>query len=184
MKVILKKDLHSLGETGEIVDVKDGYARNYLLPYAFAERATDGALRDRERNLTRIQAKAEKVHNAALELAEIIKKIEKLQLQVKAGENGKLFGSITTRKLSEELKEKSGVEVDRKNISLNKPINLIGEYTMLMKLTSKVSVELPVIVSASEVIAETFLIDEEETETTAEVTEEVVEEVVEESTEA
>ena len=154
MKVILKKDVQSLGESGDIVDVKDGHARNYLLPYKFAELATDGALKDRERNIARIKAQAEKLHAEAVAKADTIKAIGKLQITTKAGESGKLFGAVTTRKLAEEVIAISGVEVDRRNISLNKPINIVGEYKMSIKLTSKVTVELPVVVSASEVFKE------------------------------
>ena len=78
----------------------------------------------------------------------------------KAGESGKLFGTITTKKLCEELKEKTGIEIDRKTVSLNSTINRIGEFTMLIKLTSKVKCELKVIVTASEVVKESV----EETE--------------------
>jgi large subunit ribosomal protein L9 len=154
MKVILTKDLQSLGESGDIVDVADGYARNYLLPQNFAEIATDGALKNREQNLARIKAKAEKVHQEALERAQKIKDLKQIHIQAKAGENGKLFGAITTRRLADEIKEKSGVEIDRRNISLNNPINHVGEYKMMVKLTSKVEVNLPVLVNASEIIKE------------------------------
>ncbi len=160
MKVILKKDVQSLGESGDIVDVKDGHARNYLLPQSLAELATDGAIKNRERNIARIKAKAEKLHTEAMAKAEAIKGLGKLQVTTKAGESGKLFGAVTTRKLAEEVVAKSGVEVDRKNISLNKPINVIGEYKMLIKLTSKVTVELPVVVSASEVFKEEIFTEE------------------------
>lgn len=152
MQVILKKDVQNLGEAGEIVNVKDGYARNFLLPQSMAEVATEGALKNREKNIARIQAKQEKLHQEALALAEKIEKFGKLELAAKAGESGKLFGTITTKKLTEELLEKAGIEVDRKNVSLNAPINKIGEYTMLIKLTSKVKTELAVVVTASEVV--------------------------------
>lgn len=157
MKIILTKDVQSLGESGDIVEVKDGFARNYLLPQKYAELATDGALKNRERNIARIKAKAEKLHAEAVAQADKIKAIEKLEITTKAGESGKLFGAITTRKLAEEVIAKSGVEVDRRNISLNKPINVIGEYKMAIKLTSKITVELPVVVSASEVFKEEVL---------------------------
>ncbi len=154
MKVILKKDVRSLGETGDIIDVSDGYARNFLFPSNLAEVATDGALKNRERNLAVIKAKADKLHQQALVQAEKIKELGQLELSVKAGESGKLFGAITTRKLADLLKEKTEIDVDRRNISLNNPINHIGEYKMLLKLTSKVEVEIPVAVSASEIITE------------------------------
>ena len=154
MQVILKKDVQNLGEQGDLVQVKDGYARNYLLPQNIAEIATAGALKNREQNLARIQAKQEKLHQEALAKAEQIEKFGKLELSAKAGESGKLFGTITTKKLCEELQAKSGIEFDRKTVSLNAPINKIGEYTMLIKLTSKVKTELTVVVTASEVLKE------------------------------
>ena len=163
MQVILKKDVQNLGEAGDLVNVKDGYARNFLLPQNAAEVATEGALQNREQNLARIKAKQEKLHQEALELAEKIEKFAELKLSAKAGESGKLFGTITTKKLAEELQAQSGIEVDRKNITLNAPVNKVGEYTMLIKLTSKVKTELKVVVSASEVVKEHI---EEEVEST------------------
>ena len=154
MQVILKKDVQNLGEAGELVNVKDGYARNFLIPKNFAEVATEGALKNREQNLARIQAKQEKLHQEALAKAAEIEKLGQIELSAKAGESGKLFGTITTKKLCEELKEKANIEVDKKTVSLNAPINKIGEFTMLIKLTSKVKTELKVIVTASEVVKE------------------------------
>ena len=166
MQVILKKDVQNLGEAGEIVTVKDGYARNFLLPQAMAEVATEGALKNREQNIARIQAKQEKLHQEALAKAAEIEKLGSIEILAKAGESGKLFGTITTKKLCEELVEKANIEVDRKTVSLNAPINKVGEYTMLIKLTSKVKTELKVVVSASEVVKES--IEEEVTEETVE----------------
>ena len=166
MQVILKKDVQNLGEAGELVNVKDGYARNFLIPKNFAEIATEGALKNREQNLARIQAKQEKLHQEALATAAEIEKLGQIELSAKAGESGKLFGTITTKKLCEELKEKANIEVDRKTVSLNAPINKVGEFTMLIKLTSKVKTELKVVVTASEVVKES--IEEEIVEETVE----------------
>ena len=155
MQVILKKDVQNVGEAGDLVSVKDGYARNYLLPKNYAELATAGAIQNREQNLARIKAKQEKLHAEALAKAELIEKLGSLELAARAGESGKLFGTITTKRLCEELLEK-GVEVDKKTISLNAPINKVGEYKMLIKLTSKVKAELAVVVTASEVVKESI----------------------------
>ena len=151
---------NSIGEAGDLVTVKDGYARNFLIPKNFAEVATEGALKNREQNIARIKAKQEKLHQEALAKAEEIEKLGSIELSAKAGESGKLFGTITTKKLCEELKEKSNIEVDRKTVSLNAPINKVGEYTMLIKLTSKVKTELKIVVTASEIVKESV----EETE--------------------
>jgi large subunit ribosomal protein L9 len=156
MQVILKKEVQNIGEAGDLVTVKDGYARNFLIPKNFAEVATEGALKNREQNIARIKAKQEKLHQEALAKAAEIEKLGQIELSAKAGESGKLFGTITTKKLCEELKEKSNIEVDRKTVSLNAPINKIGEYTMLIKLTSKVKTELKIVVTASEVVKESI----------------------------
>ena len=85
MQVILKKDVQNLGETGDVLTVKDGYARNFLIPKDFAEMATEGALKNREKNLARIRVKQEKLHQEALAKAELIEKIGTLELSAKAG---------------------------------------------------------------------------------------------------
>ncbi len=165
MQIILKRDVQNVGEAGDLVNVKDGYARNYLLPKNYAELATPGAIQNREQNLARIKAKQEKLHAEALAKAEKIEKIGQLELSAKAGESGRLFGTITTKRLCEELFEKAGLEIDKKTISLNAPINKIGEYIMLIKLTSKVKTELKVVVTASEVIKESIEEPADTTET-------------------
>ena len=162
MQVILKKDVQNIGEVGDLVNVKDGYARNYLIPNSLAEIATKGALAQRERNIARIKAKAEKLHQEALAAKEEIEKIGLISLSAKAGESGKLFGTITTKKLSEELLAKCGIEIDKKSIILDNPINHIGNFVMTIKLSSKVKAQLNVEVTASETIKEVF---EEETTT-------------------
>ncbi len=154
MEVILKKDVQNIGEAGDIVNVKDGYARNYLLPQNFAELATKGAKENREKNLTRIKLKQEKLHAEALETAKKIEEIGILEFSAKAGESGKLFGAITTKKLAEEIKAKAGVEIDRKTISLDAPVNKLGKFTMTIKLTSKVKAVIDINVTASEVLKE------------------------------
>ena len=123
-----------------------------MIPQNVAEIATAGALKNREQNLARIKAKQEKLHQEALELAQRIEALEKLELSARAGESGKLFGTITTKKLAEELNAKLGTSIDRKIISLDAAINKVGEFRMLIKLTSKVKTELPVIVTASEIL--------------------------------
>lgn len=160
MQVILRKDVQNLGEAGDIVNVKDGYARNFLMPQGICEEATEGALKNREQNLARIKAKQEKLHQEALDKAQKLEAFGALNLSAKAGESGKLFGTITTKKLAEELLAESGIEIDRKNVSLNAPINRIGEYKMLIKLTSKVKCEVPVVVTASEILKESVEIEE------------------------
>jgi large subunit ribosomal protein L9 len=162
MQVILKKDVQNVGEAGDLVNVKDGYARNFLIPKNFAEIATEGALKNREQNIARIKAKQEKLHQEALAKAAEIEKLGQIELSAKAGESGKLFGTITTKKLSEELLAKTGMEIDKKSIILDRPINHIGNFLMTIKLSSKVKAQLNVEVVASETIKEVY--EEETTE--------------------
>ena len=161
MQVILKKDVQNIGEVGDLVNVKDGYARNYLIPNNLAQVATKGSLADREQNIQRIKAKAEKLHNEALEKASKIEAVGNIEIDTKAGESGKLFGAITTKRLAEEIAAKAGIEVDRKLIVLDSPINKVGNYTMTIKLTSKVKAKLGVTVVATETIKESIIEEED-----------------------
>ena len=159
----LENSFNALSYLSNIIDsVEFGELKNQVVT---TEVATEGALKNREQNLARIQAKQEKLHQEALAKVAEIEKLGQLELSAKAGESGKLFGTITTKKLCEELKEKANIEVDRKTVSLSSPINKVGEFTMLIKLTSKVKTELKIVVTASEVVKESI--------------EETVEEVVE-----
>src|SRR5262245_5603836 len=133
MQVILLKDVDSLGESGEVHNVSDGYARNYLLPRHLALPATQGALKDRELRLARIQLKAEKKHQADTEKSKKIEALKVLTLAARAGEQGKLYGAVTTKELSRLLEQKTGMEIDRKAIKLNHPINRLGEYELQIR---------------------------------------------------
>src|SRR5579871_5976740 len=119
MQVILMKDVEILGDSGEVIQVSDGYARNYLFPQQLAVAATPGALRDLQRRRARIQAQAEKKHQEDMQKATLVNELESIVLQANSGENGKLFGAITTKELAAVVKEKTGLTVERKNISLD-----------------------------------------------------------------
>lgn len=164
MQLILRKDVQNLGEAGDLINVKDGYARNFLLPNNLAQIATKGALLAREKDLTRIKVKAEKLHKEALEKVEKIEALGVIKLSAKAGESGKLFGAITTKKLAEEILAQANIEIDRKLITLDNPINKVGDYQMTIKLTSKAKAVLPVSVVASETLKESIVEEEEEAE--------------------
>jgi len=164
MKVILRQTIESLGEEGDIVEVKDGYARNFLLPKNLVELATKGSLKNREQNLQRIQLKAEKLHQESLDRAAKIEALKSIVVEAKAGESGKLFGAITTKKLAEIILEKTSIEVERRNITLEKPINHVGEFSLKIKISPKVTAELGVVVSASEVIKEELITEEQPAE--------------------
>ncbi len=142
MNVILKQDISNLGHKDEIVTVKDGYARNYLIPKGYAVNAT-ASMRKMHGEIMRQKAhKEEKIHQQAVEIAEKMKEI-KLTIGAKTSTKGKIFGSVNTIQISEALKEK-GFDIDRKDISFKEePIKEIGKYTANVKLHKEVIVEIP-----------------------------------------
>lgn len=150
MQVILTKDVDSLGESGEIRNVSDGYARNFLFPKGFAVQATGGALKDREMRIERIRLKAEKKHQEDQAKAAKVEAIGVLTLEARAGEHGKLYGTVTTKELSRLVSQKSGLEIDRKSMKLDHPINRLGEYELQIRFSPKVQAALKVNVVADE----------------------------------
>jgi len=137
MKVILKENHDKLGKIGDVITVKDGYARNFLIPNKIAYMATDGNVRrlEEEKKLFAVKAKKEQV--AATELAAEIEKLS-LTIPVQVGEDDKLFGSVTSQMIADSLKEK-GYEIDKKKIELDEPIKVLGIYTVNVKLHSEVT---------------------------------------------
>ena len=144
MKVLLLKDVYKLGHAGEVKRVADGYGRNFLLPQGLAVLATLGALKQSEK----IRAEATKqraiVNNEMGAIAEIIKGIA-LAFPAKAGETGKLYGSISAQDLVTALKEKSGVDVKRQQIDMQ-PIRNLGDHKAHIRLTMDLIPEIKVIV--------------------------------------
>jgi len=141
MEVILKQDIANLGHTNDIVTVKNGYGRNYLIPKGMAIQATESAKKMHAENLKQRAHKEEKIKNEALEAA---KKLEKVTLTIgaKASSTGKIFGSVNNIQIAEALKEK-GYEIDRKNINIPEDqIKEVGKYNAKIKLHKEVSVEI------------------------------------------
>ncbi|SFH24047.1 50S ribosomal protein L9 [Pontibacter chinhatensis] len=136
MEVILKDDVKGLGYKNDIVDVKPGYGRNYLIPQGLAVIADKSSKKVVAENIRQAAHKAEKIQNDAQELANSIGDIT-LELPAKVGETGKIFGSVTTLQLSEALKAK-GFDVDRKRISFDQDVKSAGEYTATLSLHKEV----------------------------------------------
>lgn len=136
MEVILKEDYTGLGYKNDVVKVKPGFARNYLIPRGIAILATEGNKKMIAENLKQAAHKAEKLKNEALSLAERIGELM-LEIPAKVGENGKIFGSVTTTQLSEALK-KQGFEIDRKKIAIAGEVKMIGEYKATLDLHREV----------------------------------------------
>lgn len=140
MEIILMEDVPSLGKVGDLVKVSDGYARNYLLPRKKAVRATAVSLKAVEREQHSLEYKQDKLEQEAQELAQ---KIEEISCTVAkpAGEEGKLFGAVTSADIEDALREQ-GISVDRKKIVLDEPIKNLGVYTISLKLYPTVVAQL------------------------------------------
>ena len=149
MKVILTKDVEGWGTIGDIIEVKDGFARNYLIPKGLAYPATDNYVRMVQNILKQKARKLEKEKQKALEIAEKIKDAE-ITLKKKVGLTGKLYGSVTAADITQALQEQYGVEIDRKKVMLRNPIRDIGTYTVKIRLHPEVSVSIKVNVQPEE----------------------------------
>ena len=146
MKVILLEDVKSLGKKGEIVNVSDGYARNFVLPKKLGLEATSKNLND----LKLQKANEEKVAKQILDEAkELAKKVEagKVEVKIKVGEGGRTFGSVSTKEIAIAVKEQMGYDIDKKKIQLKDAIKTLGTHTVPVKLHQKVTAELKVIVT-------------------------------------
>ena len=142
MKVILRQDYENLGRMGDIVEVKDGYARNFLIPRKIALPATPGNIKMVE---TEKKQKAFKLEREKLNAQKLAEKINGLEIVIpmRAGENERLFGSVTAQMIADEI-SKMGIEVDRKKILLDEPIKMLGSYEVPIKLHPDVSVKIKV----------------------------------------
>ena len=137
MELILKEDVKSLGFKNDVVKVKNGYGRNYLIPEGMAVLATSSNLKVMRENLKQAAHKAEKMLKDAQDIAASIGDMV-LEIKAKAGETGRIFGSVTSLQLSDALKSK-GIEVDRKRISLPKEVKNLGEYEATIILHKQVT---------------------------------------------
>lgn len=146
MKVILKEDVHGLGRAGQTINVKDGYARNYLLPRGLALIADEKNLKVLEYQKKKFEEQAKKKRQDAESIAERLSALE-LTIKAKAGEDQKLFGSITAKNIAE-LLQKEGFLVDKKQINISEPIKRVGEHEVEVKLLSNVSAKLKINVVA------------------------------------
>ncbi|MDP2276891.1 MAG: 50S ribosomal protein L9 [Nitrospirota bacterium] len=146
MKVILKEDVKNLGKMGDIVNVAEGYARNFLIPKKLAVEAITENIKELEHQKKVIQEKAKKQKNSAQTLSEKIASLN-LTIKAKAGEEEKLFGSITSMDIASALKNE-GIDIDKKKISIEEPIKRLGAYTVSVKVHSDITTQLNIAVVA------------------------------------
>ncbi len=145
MKVILLKDIKNVGDENEIVNVSEGYARNYLFPKKLAILATEANLAQLERNAKKVQQKLEEKKRKLQELAKMIDG-NKIEVKVHVGENKKIFGSVTANDVAEAINQKFGINLDKKKIHLDQHIKILGTYPVLVKLHTDIEAKLEVAV--------------------------------------
>ncbi len=150
MKVILIKDVPGYGTFGDIVNVKDGFANNYLIPRGLALPATEGNIKHIQEVLRQKQRKLEREKAKAQEIAEKINGLV-IEIAKPVGVTGKLYGAITVSEIADKIKELADVEVDKKKIMLRSPIKNVGRYNITIKLHPEVSATVVVDVKPSEV---------------------------------
>ncbi len=148
MKVILKEDIHGLGYKDDVVTVKDGYGRNYLIPQQKAVLATEAAQKVIAENLRQRAHKLAKIKADAEALAEKLNGLT-ISVATKASEKGKVFGAVTSIQIAEAL-EKQGISIDKRVIDLKNPIKELGSFKVSAKLHKEVSAEFTVEVAAAE----------------------------------
>ncbi len=137
MKVILRKNFEQLGQIGDIVDVKNGYARNFLIPRNIAYAAQKGNLKSLEEEKKALEKKKQKEHTAAEKLAAELEKVS-VTIPVKVGEEDKIFGTVTNQMIADSLKEK-GFDVEKRKIDIPEAIKSLGIYSVNIKLHPNVT---------------------------------------------
>lgn len=143
MKVILLSDIKGVGKKDQVIEASDGYARNYLFPKKLAVEATKENLGKLESKNEANKFKKQNEKNDAIEVANKLKELV-LTIKVKAGENGKIFGGVTSKEISENLKEQYKIEIDKKKIEVKETIKNIGRFTINIKLYEGVNAKLTV----------------------------------------
>lgn len=143
MIVILLKDLKGTGKAGDVVKVSDGYARNMLIPKGIAKEATEGNIRNLEKQKAIAAEKRAEQKAAAQKAAAEIEKVG-IEIKTKGGEGGRLFGSITSKDIAQALQEQHKIKVDKKKIELDSPIKQTGEFIVPIKLYTEVAADLKV----------------------------------------
>ena len=150
IKLLLKEKVEKLGEIGEVVSVKPGYARNFLLPNDLAAIPTPGEIKriQKKKELLEKQYQEEKIQ--AEEIAKRLSGAAQIEMNAEAGEAGKLFGRITAKDIVEKLNSQLGVEINKKHVLLKKAISELGEFDIKIKLHNEVTVEIKLVVKKTE----------------------------------
>ncbi len=145
MKVILTADVKNVGKKGQIINASDGYARNHLFPKNLAVEATKGNMNALDKKNKATEAKLEAEYEEAKALGEKLETIV-VKISVKSGVSGKIFGAVTGKEIAQALKQQTGIEIDRRKIVISEPIKTVGETQVSVKLHTRVSASLRLII--------------------------------------
>ncbi|MBW2599141.1 MAG: 50S ribosomal protein L9 [Deltaproteobacteria bacterium] len=145
MKIILKKDVESVGKAGDLASVSDGYARNFLIPRGLGIEASSKNMKDLKDEMETAARRATKEKETAQSMAERLGGVI-CSISRKVGQQNKLFGSVSTKDIGDALREQ-GIEIDKRNIILKEPIKSLGEFSVKIKLHSGISVDIKVVVA-------------------------------------
>ncbi len=148
MKVILLKDIKGTGKKDQIIEVSDGFGRNYLLPRKLAVEATSEALNSIEKSKSAAKHREDVKKNDAEQAARELKG-KTVTVKVRAGENGRLYGSITTQEIADALKAQHGVELDKRKVELDEKVTSVGQTTITLKLYAGVSTKMNLVIEAA-----------------------------------
>jgi large subunit ribosomal protein L9 len=149
MKIVLIADVPDLGGKGSVVDVKEGYARNYLIPRGLAKEATDSVLRALKERESIKEDKAKREVEKAEKAAERLRNA-RVRIEANAGERGKLFGAVTSKDVADAIKGQLGIGLDKKKVDMEENIRSVGTHKVKIRLHPKVSLDLEVLVEAIE----------------------------------
>ncbi|MBN2539197.1 MAG: 50S ribosomal protein L9 [Deltaproteobacteria bacterium] len=145
MKIILRNDVESVGKAGDLVNVSDGYARNFLIPRGLGIEASNKSMKVLKNEMDMAERKVQKDKKAAQSMAERLEGVT-CTISRKVGQQDKLFGSVSTKDIGDALRE-HGIEIDKRNILLEDPIKSLGEFSVKIKLHSGISADIKVVVA-------------------------------------
>ena len=146
MKIILQEDVKSLGKKGELVNVNDGYARNFILPKKLGVEANSKNMNDLKLQKAHEAKVAQEQYEAAKELGAKVA-ASQVKIPIKTGEGGKIFGSVASKEIAQAVLEQTGLDIDKKKLQLPSPLKTLGTHMVPVRLHPKVTVELKVVVT-------------------------------------
>lgn len=146
MEIILLEDVKSLGKKGEVVKINDGYARNFIIPKKLGVEATNKARNELKQQKAAEEKRQQEIYDEAAALGDKLKAVN-VKLEIKTGDNGKVFGSVSTKEIAAALKEQYDIDLDKKKMVLNDAIKNVGTYKVPVKLHPRITVEMMVTVA-------------------------------------